>query len=82
MVLAGEVVLLGAVCAEGAGVPVGEAVTAQLVCDGCGSVIPYAHLRLEKEGFGLFGESDEPQHFCNWECLKEKAGEKCGGSAS
>ena len=56
--------------------------TVQIVCDGCGSVIPYKHLRVVREGFITLSEPEE-EHFCGWECLKEKAVEVCsGGSAS
>jgi hypothetical protein len=56
--------------------------TVQIVCDGCGSVIPYKHLRVVREGFITISEPEE-QHFCGWECLKEKAVEECsGGSAN
>lgn len=56
--------------------------TVQIVCDGCGSVIPFKHFRLSREGYIDLHEPEE-QHFCGWECLKEKAEEACsGGSAS
>ena len=56
--------------------------TVQVVCDGCGSVIPFKHFRLVREGFIDLHEPEE-QHFCGWGCLKEKAEEVCsGGSAS
>lgn len=83
MDVAGQVVLLRGVCSGAAEDCVGaEAMTVQIVCDGCGSVIPFKHLRVVREGFITLSEPEE-EHFCGWECLKEKAVEVCsGGSAS